>query len=799
MTKLAVDMIAILSMVCFFSGMCATAGAKVTLIEQGEPQAVIVLPGDPLPGEQQAADELVEHLAVMSGTTLPVLTEGEELNGRLPIRIGRAADAGLAERVLERQRTERPHWNVQDRIDEGHDTFAFALWVTDEDIQLRGGMGDAGTRTAAYELLEQLGIRWFMPGDEVGRHVPRRETVYLARQETIQVPSFVNRRGPQRPTGDARFNARIRSGGLGSQPGRHGFPLPDGRDHRYWREARPELFALHPDGTRSGAGQMCVSTPETLELVVRGVRELLERQEAPADTRRIVSVGPYDGGTHCHCEGCRALDAPDHITTPFGGPPAPSRTDRYVWFCNRILEALTPDYPYVRLGMYAYRSHELPPVNVAPSGRLAISIAPIRQCRHHGPNNPVCPESNYPFWLAEQWQPHADEIWDRGYIFNLADPGFPISLVHRLREEIPGFYERGIVGVVPSFGSTFATYNPGPYLFTRLAWDHTADVDALLEEFYTLFYGPARQPMAAYHALIDASHRDGDFHAGASWAIPDFYPAEVRNRLRRYLERAETIVADAAEVYQTRVAITRTGFDYLDTFCELMAHRNAHRFREEKAALVRLQALRDRMLNDFEVRVLDVNHARFVERFIASITDPAYETLANGGRIVAALSPEWSFYLDSERWGEHLRLMDPANTGGYWQTIRTDQPWSTQGLHHHFGQSWYRQRVHIPTTYAGESVRLWFAGVNRVAEVWVNGTFVGANHDGAAFDIYAFGAAFRPFEFDVTEAVAFGAENTVVVRSFRRDAGEIGTGGLIGPVMFYAPGDAEAEQRGDRN
>ncbi len=762
------------------------ASGGVTLVEEGRARAVIVLPPEPEPGERRAAEELVEHVELLSGAQLDVVAVGADTGGRLPILVGRAANDDLVDLVMARQKELRPHWHIEDRIAAGGDTGAFALWVDDRAIQLRGGMGAAGTLTAACELLEQLGVRWFMPG-KYGLYLPEATTLTLAEQQTIQIPSFVFRRAPQRVRGDPDFAHRARGGGLGSQPGRHGFPKPDGKTHRELRREHPEYYALKPDGTRGGR-QLCVSNPDVLALVVKAIRQQLEAADAPTDTRRIVSVGPHDGGGHCLCEACRALDAPAHRTTPFSGPPTPSTTDRYVWFINRILEELEPNYPNLRLGFYAYADYELPPVNVNPSGRLAISLAPIRQCRHHGPNNPVCPESNYVLWLLEQWKPHAVEIWDRGYIYNLACPGLPISMVHRLREELPRFYEQGVIGTAPSYAGTFATYNPGPYIRNRLAWNHEADVDALLSEFYAKFYGAAATPMEQYHSLIDQAHRDGNFHAGASWAIPDFYPPELRNRLRELLEQAAMAVADDPDD-AIRVRITRTGFDYLEAYCELRDDRNRLDFVAEMKALERMRALRDSLLEDFDATLLDPYQARFLERFIAGVTESGYAIATSGAKIVAALRPEWDFYLDTEAWGRYMQLQRPESRGGYWQTIRTDKTWSEQGLHHYFGQSWYRQRLPLPRAVEGREVRLWFAGVNRTADVWVNGHFVGANHDGTAFDLGAHGAAFKPFEFDVTRAIRPGEENVVVVRTFRDTAGELGMGGLVGPTMFYVPGD----------
>ena len=93
----------------------------------------------------------------------------------------------------------------------------------------------------------------------------------------------------------------------------------------------------------------------------------------------------------------------------------------------------------------------------------------------------------------------------------------------------------------------------------------------------------------------------------------------------------------------------------------------------------------------------------------------------------------------------------------------------------------------MPAGFENDTIKLWFAGVDRTAEVWVNGQWVGANHDGAEFDLDAHGSAFRPFEFDVTDAIRHGEPNVVAVRSYRTHTNELGTGGIIGPVMFYVP------------
>ena len=748
--------------------------ADVALVEKGQPRAVVVLPAEPAHAERQAAEELIEHIALMSGTTLPMILEDGNASGLARILIGAAADEGLEALIRE----------------QSSDPWAFALVVDDRNVQLRG-LSPEGTRSAAYELLEQLGVRWFMPG-EIGRVIPATEAPSLKTQQTIQTPSFCYRRGPSGGEAHQTWSRRMRLPGVGGRYGAHGIPpLRGSAAPRYFKED-PRLFSL-VDGERR-RGQLCltystgdVSENRTLAVVAEHCREILRANPG----QQVLNMGPNDGGGFCQCEKCRALDPSKTHTVPLM-TPGPSYTDRYVWFFNQLAEALSDEFPDVRIGFYAYAGLQMPPIEVEPKDNLAISLAPIHTCRIHGPNNPICPESNFPLWLLEHWKPYVGEyIADRGYLFNLADPGFPFSMVHRVREEIPAFHKRGVCIWSADPSTAWASHNPTMYIAAKLLWNSNADVDALLAEFYDLYYGPAAEPMAAYHTFMDATIRDADHHTGSTWDMPLIYPQEVRRRARDLLRRAAALAEDAEEnIYAQRVEITRLSLDFLDGYCELMNRRHAFDFSGELESLETLETIRDRLISDYEFPMLNARHANsYLNRFIRRMTVANAATLEGGGEIVARLSHEWHFQLDPQRWGRYLGLHKVDSAGGNWQTIRSDISWSNQGLRYYFGQCWYRQEIDLPDTHQNRKILLWFAGVDRTAEVWVNGRFAGANHGGAEFDLDAYGSSFRAFEFDVSKLVRHGEPNVVTLRVDRPSTAELGTGGIIGPAMFYAPGE----------
>ena len=68
------------------------------------------------------------------------------------------------------------------------DPATFRISVTNGTVQLMG-LSDQGILFAVYELLEQLGVRWFVPG-EIGTDIPQNSTITVPHQDIIQHPGF---------------------------------------------------------------------------------------------------------------------------------------------------------------------------------------------------------------------------------------------------------------------------------------------------------------------------------------------------------------------------------------------------------------------------------------------------------------------------------------------------------------------------------------------------------------------------------------------------------------------------------
>ena len=128
------------------------------------------------------------------------------------------------------------------------------------------------------------------------------------------------------------------------------------------------------------------------------------------------------------CQTCRGLDSGEWDAYA----AEPSVTDRYIWLYNQILHDVHEVHPGKKIGFYAYHTYKLPPRRHKPDPHIVPALAPITLCRIHGLSNPICPDRSFYRSLMSEWGELVPEVFERGYYYNLACPGFPFSKIHAL-------------------------------------------------------------------------------------------------------------------------------------------------------------------------------------------------------------------------------------------------------------------------------------------------------------------------------------------------------------------------------
>jgi beta-galactosidase len=129
---------------------------------------------------------------------------------------------------------------------------------------------------------------------------------------------------------------------------------------------------------------------------------------------------------------------------------------------------------------------------------------------------------------------------------------------------------------------------------------------------------------------------------------------------------------------------------------------------------------------------------------------------SGGARSATLLAGSWRFAGSDTLAGAEAPGYDDSS----WTTIAVPHTWDiAKSPFLLYSNAWYRTHFTLPASDAGRRVYLQFEGVGTVADVYVNGTHAG-QHRGA----------YTRFVFDVTDAVTFGGDNVLAVRTDNTDA-----------------------------
>mgnify|MGYP000014695509 CR=1 FL=1 len=422
------------------------------------------------------------------------------------------------------------------------------LWKTEPGTPAGFWLHDeGGSLNAVYGLLRRLGVRWFMPG-ELGQVVPKKETIAVgALDETIR-PDFPLRDWHWYNFSGFSYDDVIWARRLGMNSchellgpiaGPHG--LVHVLSEPAMQKAHPEYYALiggKRDTTHRERGTPCFSSAGLEAETLRYIRFLFDAYDLPS-----VDIWPVDGLRVCQCEKCAGKSASE-----------------LVWgFANRVARQISQTHPTKRITCGAYTSYAEPPDSIQRfSPNLAVWIA----------------NCGRPMMLdPEHWTRYMDRIerWrdkiapgnilrlenNRYHIWGQGEPiSYPVLHPRGVARDLKAL--RGI-----SLGDTGEQSQVGGkwrapalehitlYVQSRFLWDAGLDVEQVLEEYCTLFYGPAAQAMKDAITYAEQGLAFKDQSRGRGRGNPANVPLAVCLRLRERLESARDIAGDS--IYGKRI------------------------------------------------------------------------------------------------------------------------------------------------------------------------------------------------------------------------------------------------------
>ena len=139
------------------------------------------------------------------------------------------------------------------------------------------------------------------------------------------------------------------------------------------------------------------------------------------------------------------------------------------------------------------------------------------------------------------------------------------------RQDVQHYRKAGILGVNTESRNAIATTFLNLYVRAQLLWNPDEDVEALLQEFYPKFYGPAAAPMRTYWSTIYDAWENTICTKHEYFIAPTVYTPQVMAVLEQQLAKAEHIIASIEiqgrpltrneQLYVDRIVFTRYSYD----------------------------------------------------------------------------------------------------------------------------------------------------------------------------------------------------------------------------------------------
>jgi hypothetical protein len=520
-----------------------SAFAETFLVKDGQPQAEIVISEKPTRMAKLAAEELQAYVEKMTGARLPITNApGKDVSAQ--VYVGKSAytdgmkitDAGLKSGAFRMvsgknylvllgddtdfvikgpfhsggamttnsvplrewdQRTGRK-WGFPTSMLVREHNKELNIWEQDE----------RGSFNAVCEFLRMQGVRWYMP-TELGEICPKKATLAIPAVDKTVRPDFRLRHPYQygHMFGNTTRDEVMWQLRLGIYNGPD--PILGGVHGQRNVLSRPEMKTAHPEyyglyGEKRDSGQRaCLSSEGMFQETVDYTRAMFDIYDAT-----VVSVMPEDGYvTLCQCDLCKGKGSPERDWT--------GQLSDYVWdFVNRVAKEVYKTHPDRKVTCAAYGAFLLPPQKIEKlSPNVAVGICQWRSDFQ----DPVVRAQFLKLrndWL--KFLPPGGQLVIADYYLHgrpkLVWEGIPVFFPQLIAQDLKSLkgiscgefievYRRKGIEEMPSL----AILHLNLYVTSRFWWDADQDLKAMLEEYYTLFYGPARDEMKAFIEYCEAN------------------------------------------------------------------------------------------------------------------------------------------------------------------------------------------------------------------------------------------------------------------------------------------------------
>lgn len=755
-------------------------GKQASLLDKnGAPQYRIVISKDADIQVKYAAEQLKARLDSFGHGEFSLITD-EQAQESPELRVG---NTNRSQDILP---------------DVGYDGISIRA-CKDGSIELMGGE-HRGTLNAVYSfLMEDLGYRYWgtdCPNDTIlnedgpaAEHIPEQLSfVPVTRSYTPQLfwrspflyssfrTNFAVRNRTDSP--DANFEyVPAEAGGPIYAPWGYIHTLP-------WLVDPNKLFNDHPDwymmdatGKRINYNQLCETNSELAEYLID---YYMSRIEGLSQIPKLIGITKRDGGGVCHCPECTRVNQEEE-----------SDAGSLLTLINRVAEGIGEKYPQIRIMTFAYLETAKCPKHLKPAPNVSILYCNNKNAWSHffvSARNEQAVIQDVSAWGAVAPM----VIWD--YSTNFDHYSLPMPNLGVIADNIRFWVENNAEGIMTqgayqSYGSE--RENMRSWIIAQLLWNPNLDLDSLIKDFITGYFGKAAAPMLAYTKMLEDSRLK---YADEMAEINIRYNSNVPFINDEFMSKAKELFSQAYELAgDDAVLISRIEHDELSIlYTELLRQIEKGEAKEDFDAT---HAHFEKIARKINFKIVGEKAQASIDDFLAqrpvNKSNGQITFLDDDNNTVIRLDAKWRLKMLSESLqtiADATALSGENVDDSTWKfcNVNEGSGWCNQGMEYTIGTGIYRKELKIAPAKERKHWYIVLPGVDEEGWVYLNGKLV-AEKSTAKTGMEAVTIWNYPIVQEITGDLRLGfATNTFAVKVFNIS----GIGGIYNGVYLVGSNEA---------
>ncbi|REH01843.1 uncharacterized protein DUF4838 [Flavobacterium aquicola] len=456
------------------------------------------------------------------------------------------------------------------------DSDSFIIKSDEKNIYLIGN-NEKTLRYAVYTLLETLGFRKYTARDNF---IPKlKEITFPKNFNKTYKPSFEYRALFYPDCYDEEFRDwhkldwHINDFGLW---GHSFYKLVSAKEYF---KSNPAFFALYE--SKRNSESLCMTNDTVVKIVSKKMKEIISQNP----NAQFFSISQNDDVVYCECSKCKAQNE------KHGGPQG-----SLYYFLNRI----AVQFPKTKITTLAYLHTYRAPENIKIEPNIYTLFCPIEMNRGKAIEDAA---DNKGFLnIIHKWSTTTKNLYLWDYTVEFTNYLSPFPNLHTFSKNYKLYEQNKVKGL---FVQGYADlpgdlYELRQYLLAKIIWDTNTDIDAVMDDFLTGFYGNASPFIKKYIELLiqnqQKSNRYLDIYTNPIESRNTFLSPEAMDQYDQLISQAEMVSKNEPAIAK-RILKLRLALEYVYFEQSKFYGKDKHGMFADKNKEDEGKQLRNRVLN----------------------------------------------------------------------------------------------------------------------------------------------------------------------------------------------------------